>query len=35
VAVLMMWLWLSAFAVLLGGEFNVELDPELARGQAR
>jgi membrane protein len=35
VAVLMMWLWLSAFAVLLGGEFNVELDPDLTRGEAR
>jgi membrane protein len=27
VAVLMMWLWLSAFAVLIGGEFAVELEP--------
>jgi membrane protein len=27
IAVLMMWLWLSAFAVLVGGEFNVELEP--------
>jgi membrane protein len=35
IAVLMMWFWLSAFAVLLGGEFNVELDPTLSRGEAR
>ena len=26
-AVLMMWLWLSAFAVLIGGEVNAELEP--------
>jgi membrane protein len=26
-AVLMMWLWLSAFAVLIGGEVNSELEP--------
>lgn len=27
VAILMMWLWLSAFAVLIGGEVAVELEP--------
>jgi membrane protein len=26
-AVFMMWLWLSSFAVLIGGEVNAELDP--------
>lgn len=35
VAVLMMWLYLSAFVVLLGGEFNVELDPSLSGGEPR
>jgi membrane protein len=26
IAVFMMWLWLSAFAVLIGGEVNAELE---------
>jgi uncharacterized BrkB/YihY/UPF0761 family membrane protein len=26
-AVLMMWFWLSAFAVLIGGEVNAALEP--------
>lgn len=30
-AVLMMWFWLSAFAVLIGGEVNAELDPPSRR----
>jgi membrane protein len=30
VAVLMMWFWLSAFAVLIGGEVNATLDPPRA-----
>lgn len=30
-AVLMMWLWLSAFAVLIGGEVNAELEPSPRR----
>jgi membrane protein len=31
-AVIMMWFWLSAFAVLIGGEVNAAL--EAARGSA-
>jgi membrane protein len=27
IAILMMWLWLSAFAVLIGGEVDAELEP--------
>jgi membrane protein len=34
IAVLMMWLWLSAFAVLLGGEIDVELEPRVAPREA-
>lgn len=30
-AVLMMWFWLSAFAVLIGGEVNAETEPRLRR----
>jgi membrane protein len=35
IAVLMMWLWLSAFAVLIGGEVNVELEPRPPAHPAR
>jgi membrane protein len=35
IAVLMMWLWLSAFAVLIGGEVDVELEPSSAPRDAR
>jgi membrane protein len=35
IAVLMMWLWLSAFAVLIGGEVDVELEPSAAAREAR
>jgi membrane protein len=31
VAVLMLWLWLTAFAVLLGGEINAESEEQTAR----
>lgn len=34
-AVLMMWLWLSAFAVLIGGEVNAELEPSPRANEAR
>ncbi len=34
-AVLMMWLWLSAFAVLIGGEVNAELEPSPRPNEAR
>jgi membrane protein len=35
VAVLMMWLWLSAFAVLIGAEVDVELEPSRVPHEAR
>jgi membrane protein len=35
IAVLMMWLWLSAFAVLIGGEVDVELEPSTVSREAR
>jgi membrane protein len=35
IAVLMMWLWLSAFAVLIGGEVDVELEPSGVPREAR
>lgn len=35
IAVLMMWLWLSAFAVLIGGEVDVELEPSPASREPR
>lgn len=35
IAVLMMWLWLSAFAVLIGGEVDVELEPSAVSREAR
>jgi len=34
IAILMMWLWLSAFAVLIGGEVDTELEPSPARREA-
>lgn len=35
IAVLMMWLWLSAFAVLIGGEVDAELEPSTVSREAR
>lgn len=35
VIILLMWLWLSAFAVLLGAELNAELEHQTARDSTR